>query len=114
VSNRLLNNAVRHIVELLVNGKYEELEVLSGGNRLKAKDFHEALIDYGATLEMPPDSEYEKIDAIKIENSTPQRWSVRFALWTREEGRSDLSLEMTIIQNGDGSVSYEIDDLHVL
>jgi hypothetical protein len=34
-------------------------------------------------------------------------------LWTREEGRSDLSVEITLIaQNGDFRI--ELDDIHVL
>ena len=43
----------------------------------------------------------------------PPRWSVRMDLWTAEEGRSDLSLELTIIESGRG-YTVELDDIHVL
>lgn len=34
-------------------------------------------------------------------------------LWTIEEGRSDLSLELTLVEN-DKTISIELDDIHVL
>lgn len=35
-------------------------------------------------------------------------------LWAREEGRSDLSVECTIAERGDGSLDFEVDNIHVL
>jgi hypothetical protein len=35
------------------------------------------------------------------------------SLWTVEEGRSDLSLELTVAESGDGYL-IEVDDIHVL
>jgi len=35
------------------------------------------------------------------------------SLWTAEEGRSDLSLELTITESGNGYL-IEVDDIHVL
>jgi hypothetical protein len=40
-------------------------------------------------------------------------WAVDVPLWTTEEGRSDLTLSLTISETRDG-VQLEIDDLHVL
>jgi hypothetical protein len=34
-------------------------------------------------------------------------------LWTREEGRSDLSIAITVIADGEG-FRIELDDIHVL
>jgi hypothetical protein len=49
-----------------------------------------------------------------VTNATEPTWSVRFDLWTVEEGRSDLSIEMTLIDRGDRDLAVEIDNVHVL
>ena len=54
------------------------------------------------------------IDVVAISASNPHRWSVVVPLWTVEEGRSDLSLELTLEDSGKESYEVEIDDLHVL
>jgi hypothetical protein len=43
----------------------------------------------------------------------PPTWSVRCDLWTVEEGRSDLSLELTVVAAPLGP-TIEVDNLHVL
>ena len=39
---------------------------------------------------------------------------VRFDLWTVEEGRSDLSLEFTLVDGYNERMDFELDNLHVL
>jgi hypothetical protein len=51
------------------------------------------------------------MDVIEIEGGN--KWSVVMPLWSEEEGRSDLSIELTIIKYGNNFV-FEIDDLHIL
>jgi hypothetical protein len=53
------------------------------------------------------------LDIVRIAGSVPPAWSVRANLWTKEEGRSDLTLELTIRQV-ENSYEVELDDLHVL
>lgn len=68
--------------------------------------------DYPAKLvELPPEawrySEYgRRIGA-------PQSWWVIVDLWTAEEGRSDLSMEATIWDDGT-SVTAKVDNVHVM
>jgi len=105
---------VKRIVELLVDKKYQEIEQLSGSVRLTAIEVDQAVRDYDAVLVTPPDSDFNNLDAIEITGSNPRSWSVRYDLWTEEEGRSDLSLEVTLI-DGDGELmGIALDNIHVL
>ncbi len=70
-----------------------------------------AIRDYGRTLVPVPDHSYDSIDVVPIK-SVRSAWSVRLHLWTAEEGESDLSVELTILE-GDG-LTIELDDIHVL
>jgi len=63
---------------------------------------------------MPPVLTLDQLDVIEIDGSDPMAWSVRVDLWTREEGRSDLSLECTLIDGVGDLLAVEIDNLHVL
>jgi hypothetical protein len=108
-----LKGIVKQIVDALVEQKYEYLDAASRGVRLTAIEMKNAIAEYGGTLTHLPESEYETLDVIGIENSHPQKWDVRVGLWTREEGKSDLTLELTIIDNV-GNYSFEIDNIHVL
>ena len=63
---------------------------------------------------MPPEKAFSDIDAISVPNADKPTWSVRFDLWTKEEGRSDLSVECTVSERGDGELELEVDNIHVL
>jgi hypothetical protein len=51
---------------------------------------------------------------VDIEGSTPERWSAYVELWTAEEGRSDLTLELTLTESGRDTYNSQIDNIHVL
>lgn len=112
--NQRITDTINKIIELLVQRKYQELERLCRGCRLTAVEIEQAIHDYNCELITPPDIDFESIDIIEITNSSPRAWSVRYDLWTKEEGRSDLSLEATLIDNGDNFLTVEIDNIHVL
>jgi hypothetical protein len=42
------------------------------------------------------------------------RLAVEVAMWTREEGRSDLTLELELWRESNGSVGAEFHNLHVM
>jgi hypothetical protein len=71
-----------------------------------------AIADYGRHLVSPPDSAFGFMDVVETLNVQPPRWSVVMPLWTQEEGRSDLSLELTIIREDD-SFRVQLDDIHI-
>jgi hypothetical protein len=70
-----------------------------------------ALEQYGATFMPPPDTAYSLLDVREI-NGRPRSWSVVMPLWTVEEGRSDLSIELTLVDR-EGSLDVELDNIRV-
>ena len=52
------------------------------------------------------------MDVVRSNAVIPQ-FSVHMPLWTEEEGRSDLTLELTI-KMPDKGIEVELDDIHVL
>ena len=111
--NTQLKEPVRRIIELLANQKYSELESLTKGVRLSAQDIAEAVAAYKRIIVVPPENAYDLMDVVEVRGSKPKKWSVTMPLWTKEEGRSDLSIELTIIQHAE-DFEIELDDLHVL
>lgn len=109
-----LRRTVIHIVKLLVERKYDDLASLSEGKRLTAMNLRRAIDDYGRHLVMPPMASFEQLNVIKIQDSVPAQWYVGVDLWTTEEGRSDLALELTLTDSPGDLCLVELDDLHVL
>lgn len=103
---------IKKIVELLVHKNYQELELLSNGIRLTSAEINQAICDYDGVLVLPPS--YDSVDSIEIAGSNPRSWSVRYDLWTEEEGQSDLSLEATLIESDQDIMGVELNNIHVL
>lgn len=103
----------REMVQLLARGGYESAVRRCVKSRLTSDDLHTVIRDYGRRLVSPPEDAYNKLDAVQVKGVTVPTWSVRVPLWTEEEGRSDLTLELTIAL-GSGVPSIEMDDLEVL
>lgn len=103
---------MRAVVELLVAGEYDVLERLTGRSRLSADDLRRRVGGYGRTLVRPPDHAYEHLEATDVERASPPRVFVDFDLFTAEEGRSDLTLSLLVIQ-GEPEWSVVINDLRV-
>ncbi len=111
--SKLLESAVLAVVDRLTRGEYSDLVKYCESSRLTADELKTVVMDYGRTLAFPPPNAYGKLDAVKIDDTPRQAWSVRAPIWTLEEGRSDLTIELTVILHGDRT-SIELDDLHVL
>ena len=94
-----LRQPVGTVITHLVAGDYSGLESLTRGRRLSAEEMKTAVDDYGRRLVPPPESAFESdLDAIPIQDADPSAWSVVMTLWTEEEGRSDLSIVLTVTQ----------------
>jgi hypothetical protein len=108
--------AVREVVALLARGEYAALEKLSGGVRLSASQLRAAVREYGRRIVVPPPEATPPLDVVEILPGRCARrsWSVDVDLWTVEEGRSDLTLEMTVREGNDGGYVIELDNVHVL
>lgn len=105
---------LKQLVNWLVEGKLQEIEAHTSGIRLTAQMIREAIDEYPATLVKPPDEAFDKLGMIQIEDADPPEWYVRFDLWTAEEGRSDLSVECTVVAVEGKGVRIELDGIHVL
>lgn len=107
-----LKQPVRQVIELLVEQKYSELESLTKKTRLSAQDIRQAIAAYNEKLIMPPDGSYRLMSVVRVRGAEPPKWSVAMPLWTENEGRSDLSIELTIIKQ-EGGFLVELDDIQV-
>ena len=108
-----LETPVREVLALLAEKRYPELESLTCGVRMKADDISTAVADYGRTIIAPPYEAFQLMDVVEVKSTVPPRWSITVPVWTKEEGRSDLSVELTVIEDGD-AFRVELDDIHVL
>jgi hypothetical protein len=105
--------AVKKVFGHMAKRQYAELVALSNGVRITEEEIERAITGYGRRLVLPPDNAYELMNAIEIRGSTPRRWSAVMPLWTAEEGRSDLSMELTL-NEGPSGIQVELDDIRVL
>ena len=109
----ILRRAVRAIVELLAENDYQATVEACAKSRLSPDDIRGVIEEYGHHLIRPPEDAYADLDAIRVTQASEPTWSVRAPVYTANEGRSDLTLELTIIQSS-GEIRIEMDDLHVL
>ena len=111
--NERLKEPVSQVIALLVAGKYKELETLTHNVRLAADEIATVVANYGRKLIPPPNNGFDLMDIVEVKNAKPRRWSISMPLWTQEEGRSDLTVEMTVVEQQD-NFAIELDDVHVL
>jgi len=109
-----LAESVAHVDRLLHAGEYSELERLSCGVRLTAKEMKSAIEDYPEELAPRPTYDFSEGEVVHIRGSSPAEWSVYLHLWRKNGGRSDLSAELTFIDTAAGLYRVQIDDIHVL
>lgn len=106
--------AVIAVLNLLIRGEYIALANMTGNRRLTAEMLERAIRTYGKTLTWPTGSTLPP-DLDEIDDVTdPRKSHYVMTLWTEEEGESDLSLELTLLEIAAGIYEVEIDDLHVL
>lgn len=99
-------------MNLLVKCDYDGLVELSGGVRLTAEEIRRSIEEYGChVIDLPP-SQYDVLNVVEIKRAVLPSWSVVAPIWTMEEGRSDLDLELTVTLVR-GRVVIELDNLHV-
>jgi hypothetical protein len=81
---------------------------------LSPQEVEAAICAYGRTIIPLPTEAYRFFDVVAVRDSSPARWSVVAPLWTEQEGRSDLSFEITVEDVAGRDYAVEIEDLHVL
>jgi hypothetical protein len=109
-----IEDTLRNVVSLMVQRDYATLETLTNGVRLRASEIEASITEYGRTIVLPPPEAFSDIDMIPICASVPTAYSIRFRLYTSEEGRSDLELQATFIDNPPAKqMRVEIDNIIV-
>jgi hypothetical protein len=108
-----LSRTIQRVVDHLISGDYPAVEALTAGQRLNAGEIERAITDYGRRL-VPPPADDGPRSVVEMEGSNPHRWSVYVDLWTSEEGRSDLTLELTLTDSGRDIYEVQVDNIHVL
>lgn len=113
--NPAMREAVRNAVSLLVSGHYQGLERLTQGRRLAAEEIQRAVADYPAQLIQPPDDAFEDLDVAEAKGTDARTYIVEMDLWTAEEGKSDLTLELGLEEVWPGGIyNIEVRNLHIL
>lgn len=102
---------VRELAGLLVLGDYEAVIRRSAGARLSAEALASAVAEYGRRLAFAPRDAEPPLDVVP--HAAGAGWSVQVHLWTLEEGRSDLTLELTVLADAGTPYRIEVDNLHV-
>ena len=109
-----LRQTIARLMDLLARRDYSAFCGSARRSRLTPLDVDAAVRGYGRTIIAPPADAFRLLDVVAVIDSIPPRWSVVVPLWTEQEGRSDLSLEITV-EDADGpDYAVEIEDLHVL
>jgi hypothetical protein len=108
-----LQTVVRTLITALAVGDYEAVLNRCSASRLTSDALRQVIENYGRTFIEPPPTAYTRLDAVAVRNAIQPTWSVRAQLWSQEEGRSDLTLEVTIIRDDD-CWEVHLEDLHVL
>ena len=107
----ILIKELNKIITLLVSKEYEELTNEIDCQGLSSNDILNIIEDFGETLVVPKLEQLEELNIIDIDEN---EWAIDFDLWTRESGKSDLTIQLTIKRNSDKSLDIKLDDIHVL
>jgi hypothetical protein len=107
-----LMGLVRRLIEDLAAGRYAELAADGRAGRLTEAELRTTVEQYGRTL-VPLPAHGEQLVEVYEHTSQQDAVTLEVPLWTREEGRSDLTLSLTALKQGE-SCTVEVDDLHVL
>ncbi len=103
-----LTLVAKHVMKLLVERRYDELEQATGGVRLSADAMVDAVEDIGAPLVMPPPTVWTNLKAVAVRN-WPGAYSVHVDLYTAG-GRSTHMVELTVHEKN-GRPVIELDDI---
>jgi hypothetical protein len=83
------------------------------GKRLDADQLERAVDECGRTLVSPTDAWWSSVQVTAISGSA-SAFHVAAPVWTAEEGRSDLTVELRLQESIPGVFDTEVLDLHVL
>lgn len=90
--------AVQTVLGLLAEKQYQALANLTapGPDHLQAEDIQRTMETYPGTARMPNEDEL-RFEVVEVEGLSPRQFSVDAPVFTVEEGRSDLTARMTVV-----------------
>jgi hypothetical protein len=99
--------------ELLAQRDYKGFCGYARSSRHWPGDMSRVVQRYRRTIVPLPTGAYLELNLEAISKSNPQQWSLRGPVWTKEDSRSNLSLEITL-QNTTGNIyTGGINDLYI-
>ena len=115
-----LRKTLVHIISLLVNKMYREIEVFTEGRDLDATTIQSIMNDWPSPLVMPPSDRLE--DLIYTTQSIPsvpskdicKSWLIDALLYSQSEGRSDLTLKLVLMDSARELYQVIVEDLGVM
>jgi hypothetical protein len=105
---------VRTVVDLLARKEYETVERMTQGIRMSAKDIAEAIAAYGRTLTPPDPSTWWPLVTVTPVTGESGKYHVAAPLWTKEEGPSDLTVELWLNEFAPELFRPALLNIHVL
>jgi hypothetical protein len=103
--------AIKNFVMDLSNKNYKKIEEEKLNGRLNIIDLENVIGEYGKTLMPLPEEAFEIANVYNI--TQENRIDVYIPLWTKEEGRSDLTISIICYLRNNNPV-IEINDLRIL
>lgn len=111
---KTIEGAVRAVVDLLVAGDYVAIERSDEGGLVSAEEIGTAVAEYGRTLATPEEGWFDAVALTRAVDSSRPRFHADVPLWTVEDGRSDLTLELQITELVSGGYATTVLGIHVL
>jgi hypothetical protein len=105
-----LSLVAKHVMKLLVERRFDELEEASGGDGLSAEDMEGAVDDIGSSLVMPPENVWRDLKARAV-RGVPDAFELTLDLWTKG-GRSGNTVEL-MVQLRSGKPVVVVEDIIV-
>ena len=106
-----LVNQLRELMIILIEGRCDNDEALLPDGYVRWRDAERVLREYPATFVLPPQNFLDPVEWIELADGTG--FSVDCPLWSLEEGRSDLEVQLFAIITGDGAWDLDVTDILV-
>jgi hypothetical protein len=107
----IVQSAAMEIANLIAQQKYAQALQRCRSSRLTERELDAVMKDCGQAFLLRSSGNAD-LNLVAVDGKEDPTWSVWVPLWTDDQGRSDLQLELTITDTSAG-VLIELDDLRV-
>ena len=104
---------VRQFEKALIDRNYQLISQEAGMGRVTASEIDQAIEEYGGVITIAPNSIFDDFKIIQVKDTDKPTWAVDFDLWI-DNKKSDLTMQIDIIQYGPGNLKGYFHDIHVL